>query len=127
MPLPAHLPLSLNNSPPPPAVTNPVAQRLRARLRFDTSPLGLSPEERRGVPLVADMDEWKGAHPDKVVLARCGEFYETSGVDAVMLVNYAGLNAMGSKIRAGCPAGNVRATLRKLVEVRPSLKNMLLA
>ena len=47
--------------------------------------------------------EWKAEHPDKVILVRVGEFYETMGVDAIMLVAHAGLNPMGGRARAGCP------------------------
>eukprot|EP01034_Spumella_vulgaris_P021895 gene21895-27972_t len=47
---------------------------------------------------------------------RCGDFYETYGVDSVMLVAYAGLNSMGGKCRAGCPIQNIQATLDCLTE-----------
>lgn len=55
--------------------------------------------------------EQKRKHPDKVIMMRSGEFYETYGVDALMLINYAGLNPMGNKCKAGCPAKNIQATL----------------
>ena len=58
----------------------------------------------------------KKIHQDKIVLTRCGDFYETYGVDAVMLVNYCGLNAMGNKAKAGCPVRNIQATLDCLTE-----------
>jgi len=45
--------------------------------------------------------EQKKKHFDKVVLLRCGEFYETYGVDAIMMVAHAGLNPMGNKCKAG--------------------------
>ena len=47
-----------------------------------------------------------------------GEFYETMGIDAVMLVQHAGLNAMaqGDPPRAGCPVANLRRTIHDLVE-----------
>ena len=47
-----------------------------------------------------------------------GEFYETMGTDAVMLVQHAGLNPMGQgdPPRAGCPIGNLRRTVADLVE-----------
>ncbi|KAF4709188.1 DNA mismatch repair ATPase msh1, partial [Perkinsus olseni] len=38
----------------------------------------------------------------QIQLVRCGDFYKTYGVDAVMLVNYCGLNAMAGRPRAGC-------------------------
>lgn len=47
-----------------------------------------------------------------------GEFYETMGTDAVLLVQYAGLNPMGQgdPPRAGCPVSNLRRTISDLVE-----------
>lgn len=45
--------------------------------------------------------EQKKKHLDKVVLLRCGEFYETYGVDAILMVAHAGLNPMGNKCKAG--------------------------
>lgn len=47
-----------------------------------------------------------------------GEFYETMGTDAVLLVQHAGLNPMGQgdPPRAGCPIGNLRRTVADLVE-----------
>ena len=55
----------------------------------------------------------KELHPDKVVIVRCGDFYEVYGIDAVMLVAHCGLNPMrGPKIvRAGCPVLSIQATL----------------
>lgn len=47
----------------------------------------------------------------QVLLVRVGEFYETYGVDAVMMMQHAGLNKMGQEIRAGCPRKNVQQTL----------------
>ena len=55
--------------------------------------------------------EAKARHPDMVLLIRVGDFYEAFGLDALMLVEYAGLNPMGRKARAGCPVSNVQATL----------------
>ena len=51
--------------------------------------------------------------------AQVGEFYEAMGTDAVVLVQWAGLNPMGSTHmppRAGCPHMNIRRTLQSLVE-----------
>ena len=47
-----------------------------------------------------------------------GEFYETMGTDAVLLVQHAGLNPMGQgdPPRAGCPIANLRRTISDLVE-----------
>lgn len=53
----------------------------------------------------------KAKRPDALLLIRVGEFYEAFGLDALMLVQHAGLNPMGRKCRAGCPASNLQATL----------------
>ena len=53
----------------------------------------------------------KKAHQDKVILTRVGEFYETYGVDALMMIEYCGLNPMGNKAKAGCPWKNIQPTL----------------
>lgn len=46
-----------------------------------------------------------------------GEFYETMGTDAILLIQHAGLNPMGQGVppRAGCPIVNLRKTLSDLV------------
>ena len=59
---------------------------------------------------------WKQEHPDKVILLRIGEFFEAFGLDAVLLVEHAALNPMGSKARAGCPRGNLPHTLKALTD-----------
>lgn len=48
---------------------------------------------------------------------QCGDFYEAVGTDAVLLVQFAGLNPMGSKRppRAGCPKQNIRRVLNDMV------------
>ena len=53
-----------------------------------------------------------------VTVLQVGEFYETMGTDAVMLVQHAGLNPMGQgdPPRAGCPVVNLRRTISDLVE-----------
>ena len=47
-----------------------------------------------------------------------GEFYESVGIDAVLLVQHAGLNPMGGGTppRAGCPRQNLRRTVADLVD-----------
>ena len=55
--------------------------------------------------------EQKEKYPDCIILTRCGDFYETFGVDAIMLVEHCGLNSMAGKAKAGCPIRNVQATL----------------
>jgi hypothetical protein len=73
----------------------------------------------------------KDIYSDKIVLIRVGEvikiqldmsdlylivakFYETFGIDAIMLVQYAGLNPMGGRARAGCPVKNIQPVLNSL-------------
>ena len=65
----------------------------------------------RSNTLVAYYIDQKISHPDKIILMRNGEFYETFGIDSLMLIAYAGLNPMGGKAKAGCPIQNVQATL----------------
>jgi predicted GIY-YIG superfamily endonuclease len=66
---------------------------------------------------IADLAcHWKSLHPDKVILVRIGDFYEAWGIDAIMLVEHAGLNPMGDSCRAGCPKGNIQQTLNSLTE-----------
>ena len=55
--------------------------------------------------------EQKEKYPDCVILTRCGDFYETFGIDAILLVEHCGLNPMANKAKAGCPARNVQATI----------------
>ncbi|GKY93031.1 hypothetical protein MPSEU_000271400 [Mayamaea pseudoterrestris] len=55
--------------------------------------------------------EQKEKYPDVILLTRCGDFYETYGIDAILLVEHCGLNAMAGKAKAGCPIRNVQATL----------------
>lgn len=49
---------------------------------------------------------------------QCGDFYEAVGIDAVLLVQFAGLNPMGRRKppQAGCPKQNIRRVLADLVE-----------
>ena len=61
---------------------------------------------------------------------QCGDFYEAIGIDAVLLVQFAGLNPMGGRKppQAGCPKQNIRRVLADLVDnaalsvVRPCCK-----
>ncbi|CAL8466240.1 g5776 [Coccomyxa elongata] len=72
----------------------------------------------RKAPLLPFFTSVKREHPTKVLLVRVGEFYETMGTDAVVLMQWAGLNPMGNgnPPRAGCPAANIRRTLQCLVQ-----------
>ena len=68
-------------------------------------------------PLISICLEWRRQHPEKVVLVRNGEFYETFGMDALMMIDHSGLNAMGGKAKAGCPVKNIQGTLDGLTGV----------
>jgi hypothetical protein len=76
-------------------VDKPTAKRL---LDFiDPSvPLGLRFDASKGSrpPVYAYFLQVKRLHPKKVVLVRVGEFFETVGIDAVLLVQHCGLNPM---------------------------------
>jgi len=56
-------------------------------------------------------------YKDSIILVRVGDFYETYGIDAIMLVEYCGLNPMAGKARAGCPWRNIQGTLDGLTSV----------
>lgn len=58
----------------------------------------------------------KELYPHCVLLVRCGDFYETFGLDAILLVEHVGLNSMAGKCKAGCPHRNVQATLDGLTQ-----------
>lgn len=105
-------------------VDKPSARKLLAYV--DTSaPLGLphlfdsSKLKGSRPPAFSFFYETKLQHPDKVVLVRVGEFYETIGIDAILMVQHAGLNPMGKEgnpPRAGCPRANLRRTVSDMVE-----------
>ncbi|TYH55904.1 hypothetical protein ES332_D09G269500v1 [Gossypium tomentosum] len=69
--------------------------------------------------LNAEILQFKSKFPREVLLCRVGDFYEALGIDACILVEYAGLNPFGglrsdSIPRAGCPVVNLRQTLDDL-------------
>ena len=116
-------------------LTRPTAQALVSQLDATQCPMGYDPlaapnDPFRGIgssqidmiatktttagkkgSFLAYCREQKEKHPDVVILTRCGDFYETYGLDAILLVEYCGLNAMAGKAKAGCPIRNVQATL----------------
>ncbi|KAH9764014.1 DNA mismatch repair protein MSH1 [Citrus sinensis] len=66
-----------------------------------------------------EMLQFKSKFPREVLLCRVGDFYEAIGIDACILVEYAGLNPFGglrpeSIPKAGCPVVNLRQTLDDL-------------
>ena len=82
------------------------------------NPLGFyTAQARKSGTLLDFVCNEKEKHPDKIIFVRVGEFFEAFGVDAVLLVEHAGLNPMGQKARAGCPRGNVQQTLDGLTSV----------
>mmetsp|Transcript_7861 Transcript_7861/g.11940 ORF Transcript_7861/g.11940 Transcript_7861/m.11940 type:complete len:979 (+) Transcript_7861:16-2952(+) len=87
------------------------AESLKSQLYPDNALGYRVPETTK---MLREVLSWKEVHPEMIILVRVGEFYETWGIDAVMLVEYAGLNAMGGKPRAGCPIRNIQQTLDAL-------------
>ena len=68
--------------------------------------------KKRTTSLLSFIRHQKQTHfNDAIMLVRVGDFYETYGIDAIMLVEHCGLNPMAGKARAGCPWRNVQATL----------------
>uniref|UniRef100_A0A175YP34 DNA mismatch repair proteins mutS family domain-containing protein n=1 Tax=Daucus carota subsp. sativus TaxID=79200 RepID=A0A175YP34_DAUCS len=66
-----------------------------------------------------EMLQFKSRFPREILLCRVGDFYEAIGIDACVLVEYAGLNPFGglrsdSIPKAGCPVMNLRQTLDDL-------------
>ena len=94
------------------------AARLARSLDLDFV-LGLSGASSSAPPLARFFASIKEQHPTKIALVRVGEFYECIGADAVLLVEHAALNPMGTGAsampRAGCPASNLKRTLDDLV------------
>ncbi|KAL7495396.1 hypothetical protein ACHAWT_003896 [Skeletonema menzelii] len=67
---------------------------------------------KRTTSLLSFIRHQKQTHfNEAIMLVRVGDFYETYGIDAIMLVEHCGLNPMAGKARAGCPWRNVQATL----------------
>ncbi|KAK9666439.1 hypothetical protein RND81_14G185100 [Saponaria officinalis] len=69
--------------------------------------------------LNCEMLQFKAKFPREVLLCRVGDFYEAIGIDACVLVEFAGLNPFGglrsdSIPRAGCPVVNLQQTLGDL-------------
>ncbi|CAM8929951.1 unnamed protein product [Rhodiola kirilowii] len=100
----------------------PSTVQLIKRLVF-TNLLGVDDNLRNGSlkegTLNWEMLHFKSRFPHEVLLCRVGDFYEAIGIDACILVEYAGLNLFGglrtdSIPRAGCPVVNLRQTLDDL-------------
>jgi MutS domain I len=82
-------------------VTTRPAKNLLKQLVPDNVIGHLSGKGNAATPYIQQMIDAKNSHPDKLILFRVGEFYETNGVDAVILVNYLGLTPTGGKAEAG--------------------------
>jgi ribosomal protein S6E (S10) len=101
-------------------VDRPSARKMMHLLNT-AHPVGISPESK-GVSsasdgLLAYYTKVRAQHPTKIMLVRVGDFYETYGYCAILLVQYAGLNPMGTRLpRAGCPVVNLRRTLADLTD-----------
>jgi len=114
-------------------IDKPSAKSLVFQLDSNVCPMGYSPvastgtdntssalaannSQQRKTPLVDFIRERKKRHPTSILVTRVGDFYEAIGIDAILLVQYAGLNPMGGKARAGCPIKNIQQTLDDLTE-----------
>lgn len=114
-------------------INKPSARYMVNQLNGDICPMGYDPlavphdplrvtvdstvtaAGKRGSLLAYVRDE-KLRFQECVMLVRVGEFYESFGIDAIMLVEHCGLNPMAGKCRAGCPVRNIQATLDCLTE-----------
>ena len=78
-------------------------------LGVDPSMKGVNAASKKSVYNFAK--KTKIAFPRHLLVFRQGDFYEAYGHDAVMLVEHAGLNPMGSGpvAKAGCPVVNLRS------------------
>ena len=109
-------------------LTKPSARSMVAQLNSDICAMGYDPVSVPNDPLrrttdastttagkpgslLAYVREEKERFKECVMLVRVGDFYESFGIDALMLVEHCGLNGMAGKCRAGCPIRNVQATL----------------
>ena len=102
-------------------VSKTSAVKMIARLKQD-DPLGVDTNLRGASKGKGTVYEFalgvRLKHKHKLLLIRVGDFYEAFGFDAVILVQYAGLNPMGHSgvPRAGCPHQNIAQTLRDLTK-----------
>jgi MutS domain V/MutS domain I len=108
-------------------MTKPSARTIVTQLNAEICPMGYDPlailndplrvtdstvttAGKRGSLLAFVRDE-KLLNPECILIVRVGDFYESFGVDALMLIEHCGLNPMAGKSRAGCPVRNIQATL----------------
>jgi len=94
---------------------SPLSQQRQGSTASATAAAAAVTPSAASTPLLSYVRLQKSAHfPDAVLLVRVGDFYESYGVDAIMLVEHCGLNPMAGRARAGCPWKNVHDTLDKL-------------
>jgi hypothetical protein len=106
------------------ALRTPAAVRLRPFIDPSGDELGLLPfpsQRARGVLLEALVRRFRRDQGPRLLLVRCGDFYEAVGFDAVLLVEHLALNPMGNTAehrapRAGFPKANLRPMLRRLTD-----------
>ena len=83
-----------------------------ANVTSSSSTTTATANKKRTTSLLSFIRHQKQTHfNDAIMLVRVGDFYETYGIDAIMLVEHCGLNPMAGKARAGCPWRNVQSTL----------------
>ena len=73
--------------------------------------------------LQAEFFDFKMQHPKMVVLVQVGKFFETLGIDALVLMEHAGCRRMGDLgLRAGFPTMNASKFVGVLIEAGFSVK-----
>eukprot|EP00873_Tetraselmis_striata_P014384 jgi/Tetstr1/434648/TSEL_023739.t1 len=91
------------------------AQKYVAELDMDYQ-FGCKPGVTAGsIPCYEYYLDVKSKHPRAVHLVQIGKFYEAIGVDAILLMNFCSLNAMGNKPRAGAPLSNITQLVNDLI------------
>eukprot|EP00873_Tetraselmis_striata_P019597 jgi/Tetstr1/439861/TSEL_028272.t1 len=91
------------------------AQKYVAELDMDYQ-FGCKPGVTAGsMPCYEYYLDVKSKHPRAVHLVQIGKFYEAIGVDAILLMNFCSLNAMGNKPRAGAPLSNITQLVNDLI------------
>jgi hypothetical protein len=90
-------------------VDKPSATNLVFQLKSDVCPMGYhysnnnnkplkSSASSLSTPLLDFVRQQKQKYPTSIILTRVGEFYEATGLDAILLIQFCGLNPMGGKV-----------------------------
>ena len=108
-------------------LSRPIARDLVKQLNSELCPMAFDPDMTAEGPakkktvtgdkrtgFLGYCRDQKDIYKKHLVLVRCGDFYETFGVDAILMVEHVGLNPMGLKVKAGCPKNHIQATLNGL-------------